>query len=122
MEDEQKYASYNALARKALTMGIPITTLLIFACLIMVTGFGGVILFGLAKGLITPLMLCIVLFIIKFKCESDSRAMEAVSWDIKGGLFRLRCKASVISFNSSDDSQTRRKNHVREWFKNNRAN
>ena len=120
MSDEQKYASYNALARKALVMGIPIITLLIFASLMMGTGFGGVMLFGL-KGLITPLALCIVLLFIKVKCESDSRAMESVFWDIKGALYRLRCKASVISFNSLDNTPKRRKGHVREWFKNNRT-
>lgn len=117
----QKYASYNALARKALIFGIPIVTLVIFICLIMVTGFGGVVLFGAAKGAIIPLMLCLVLFVIKIKCESDSRAMEALWFDIKGALYRLRCGSKVLSFTSTDDSPTRRKANVREWFKNNRA-
>ena len=121
MTERQKYASYNALARKPLIFGIPIQTLVIFMCLIMVTGFGGVMMFGAAKGLVAPLVLCFVLFAIKIKCENDSRAMEALWFDIKGALYRLRCGSKILSLTSTDNSPTRRKHNVREWFKNNRA-
>ncbi|MBS0044845.1 hypothetical protein KFE26_21495 [Shewanella sp. M16] len=119
MNEKQKYASYNVMARKGLMFGIPIITLVIFVCLIMITGFGGIVLFDL-KGLIMPLILIVILFGIRFQCESDSRAMEAVWWDLKGVFYRVRCKSNVTSFTSSPvDSPSRRKENVREWLKNN---
>lgn len=119
MNEKQKYASYNVMARKGLIFGIPIITLVIFACLIMLTGFGGMLTFGV-KALVIPLILVFILFGIKIKCESDSRAMEAVWWDIKGGFYRLRCRSSVISFTSSPvHSISRRHKNVIEWVKNN---
>ncbi len=119
MDEKQKYASYNVMARKGLIFGIPIITLVIFMCLIMLTGFGGVMMLGV-KALVIPLILLVILFGVKVKCESDSRAMEAVWWDIKGGFYRLRCRSSVTSFTSSPvHTIARRQKNVVEWVKNN---
>lgn len=118
----QEYASYNVLARKPLIAGVPIITLLIFLCLILITGFGGILLFGIGKGLIIPIILGILLFCVRIKCMDDSRAMEGVWWDIKGAISRLICQSSITSFTSTNDSLKRRKENVREWIKNNTTN
>ena len=115
----QEYASYNVLARKPLIAGVPIITLLTFLCLILITGFGGILLFGMGKGLITPIILGFILFFIRIKCMDDSRAMEGVWWDIKGSINCLICQSTVTSFTSIDDSAKRRRGNVREWIKNN---
>nr|WP_017111676.1 VirB3 family type IV secretion system protein [Vibrio tasmaniensis] len=120
-EEIQEYASYNVLARKPLIAGVPIITLLIFLCLILITGFGGILLLGIGKGLIVPIILALLLFCIRIKCMDDSRAMEGVWWDVKGAMTRLTCQSSVTSFTSTNDSPKRRKEHVREWIKNNRV-
>ncbi len=118
----QEYASYNVLARKPLIAGVPIITLLIFLCLILTTGFGGILLFGIGKGLIIPIILGVLLFSVRIKCMDDSRAMEGVWWDVKGAISRLICQSSVTSFTSTNDSLKRRKEYVREWIKNNTTN
>lgn len=118
----QEYASYNVLARKPLIAGVPIITLLIFLCLILITGFGGILLFGIGKGLIIPIILGVLLFSVRIKCMDDSRAMEGVWWDVKGAISRLICQSSVTSFTSTNDSLKRRKEYVREWIKNNTTN
>ena len=115
----QEYASYNVLARKPLIAGVPIITLLTFLCLILITGFGGILLLGIGKGLIIPIILGFILFCIRIKCMDDSRAMEGVWWDVKGAMSRLICQSTVTSFTSIDNSPKRRKENVREWIKNN---
>ncbi len=118
----QEYASYNVLARKPLIAGVPIITLLIFLCLILITGFGGILLFGLVRGLIIPIILGIVLFSIRIKCIDDSRAMDGLLWDVKGAISRFSCQNSVTSFTSTKDSLKSRREIVSDWFKNNRTN
>ncbi len=112
----QEYASYNALARQSLMFGVPIITLMIFLLLMLLSGFGGVAMFG-ALGLIPVGVLFAGLFVIRIKCMSNTRAMEEVRWELKGAWLRLRCRASVVSFTAFHGPITRRKHHVREWFK-----
>lgn len=118
-EEIQEYASYNVLARKALIGGVPIITLLIFLCLILVTGFGGLYFFDVKKGLFIPCILGVVLFLIRLKCMDDSTALDRIPWDIKALFNRLMCGSNVISLTSTDNSINRRRENVREWIKNN---
>ena len=117
MADIEQYASYNVLARKPLLGGVPIITLVIFLCLILVSAFGGVLLFGFAKGLIVPIILCTILFTIRIKCMDDSRAVDAFAWDMKGVITRIICRSSVTSYTSTDDSPKRRKEKISDWYK-----
>ena len=117
----QEYASYNVLARKPLIAGVPIIMLLVFLCLILITGGAGLLLFGPSIGLIIPAILSVLLFCIRIMCMDNSRAMDGVWWNIKGALTRLICQSSVTSFTSTNDSQKGRRENVREWFKNNTA-
>lgn len=115
----QEYASYNVLARKPLIGGVPIIMLLVFLCLILITGGAGILLFGLGVGLVIPTILSTLLFCIRIMCMDNSRAMGGVWWDIKGALTRVICQSTVTSFTSTNDSQKWRRENVREWFKNN---
>jgi type IV secretion system protein VirB3 len=115
--DLQKYASYNVLARKALICGVPILTLISFIIGMLFTGVIGVVTLGLIKGLITPLILAGGLFVIRVKCMDDSRAMEGVVWDMKGALTRLVCRSTVTSFTSTNDSKSKRKEDIHEFYK-----
>ncbi|MGL4666591.1 MAG: hypothetical protein ACRCWR_01520 [Saezia sp.] len=115
----QEYASYNVLARKPLIAGVPIITLLVFLCLMLVTGFGGIILLGVGAGLVFPTILAFALFCVRIACMDDSRAMDGVWWNVKGALTRVQCNSLITSFTSTDHSAIRRKQHVRDWFKNN---
>ena len=119
MNDIQEYASYNALARKALIAGVPVITLLIFLCLIFITGFVGIFLAGIKIGLILPVILAVILFCIKVACTDNSRAMEGVFWDFKGAITRVICKSSITSYSSHDNSPKKRRKNVTDWFKNN---
>lgn len=118
-KETQEYASYNVLARKPLIAGVPIITLLVFLCLMLVTGAGGIFLLGVGGGLIAPTLLAVMLFFIRIKCMDNSRAMSGVWWDVKGALSRIICHSIVTSFTSANDSATRRKQNVRDWIKNN---
>ena len=115
----QEYASYNVLARKPLIAGVPIIMLLVFLCLILITGGAGILMFGPRVGLIIPTILSVLLFFIRIRCMDNSRAMDEIWWDIRGGLTRLICQSSVASFTSTNDSQKRRRENVRDWLKNN---
>lgn len=115
----QEYASYNVLARKPLIGGVPIIMLLVFLCLILITGGAGILLFGPGVGLIIPAILSALLFCIRIMCMDNSRAVDGVWWDIKGALTRVICQSTVTSFTSTNDSQKWRRENVREWFKNN---
>ena len=122
MSDEiQKYASYNVLSRKALIGGVPIITLVVFLFLILITGFLGAVVVGL-YGLIIPFILVCILFWIRGQCLENSRAMESVWWDFKGWLTRLQCRSSITSFTSTDNSLTKRREVIREWFNTNSNN
>jgi type IV secretion system protein VirB3 len=120
--DIDKFACYNSLNRKALIGGVPIVTLVIFLCAMIVTGFGGVFLFDSFKALIMPVLLAFILMLVKIKCTDDSRAMESFWWDVKGAVAKIRCGSTVASFTSTSDSQRQRKGQVHEWFKNNTTN
>jgi hypothetical protein len=122
MSEIQKYAGYNVLARKALMAGIPILTLILFLCLITVSVVVGLLVFGDVRTLIIPTILIFMLFAVKVACTDDSRAMDKLGWDIKGMFYRIRCQSKIVSFTSTDASESRRKNNVREWFKNNSTN
>ena len=115
-EPLQKYASYNVLARKALMAGVPVITLIIIITLILFTGVIGILTMGLIKGVITPLLLCALLFYIRVKCIDDSRAMEGVMWDLKGALSRLKCRSNVTSFTSIDESDKKRRSQINEFY------
>ncbi|UJF17257.1 conjugal transfer protein traD [Vibrio sp. SS-MA-C1-2] len=108
MTENTQYASYNVLARKALIAGVPILTLLTFLCFMLITGFGGMMLFGFAKGLIIPSLLAMLLFFIRIKCIDDSRAMEGLKWDINSLFYRMLCRSSVISFSATDETNKQR--------------
>ena len=116
--ETQEYASYNVLARKPLIMGVPIVTLVVFLLLILGTGFGGMLMFGFAKALIIPTLLFVTLLFIRLRCKTDSRAMESMFWDIKAAVSRLICQSEVTSFTSTDDSHSRRRARINEWYKN----
>lgn len=116
--ETQEYASYNVLARKPLIMGVPIITLVVFLLLILATGFGGMLLFGFAKGLVIPTLLIVTLLFIRLQCKTDSRAMESMWWDAKAAVSRLICQSEVTSFTSTDDSTIRRRARINEWYKN----
>lgn len=116
MQEKQEYLSYNVLARKALMFGVPVITFLILLFLIVASFFAGIVLFG-AAGLIAPLFLTALLFGIRLVCMDDSRAMESVMWNVRGALSRLRCQSSVVSFTSTNDTPTKRKDHVRQFIK-----
>ncbi len=113
----QKYASYNVLARKALICGIPIITLISFLVAMLFTGVLGIMWLGLLKGIITPLLFGMGLFIIRVKCMDDSRAMEGVVWDLKGGMTRLVCRSNVTSFTSTNECKIKRKKDIHEFYK-----
>lgn len=112
----QKYASYNVLARKALIYGVPIITLVLFIALILLTGIVGILWLGLIKGIIAPLLLTGILFVIRIMCMDDSRAMESVVWDLKGIMTRLICRSNVTSFTSINDCKTKRREHIHEFY------
>ena len=117
MQDKQEYASYNVLARKPLMFGVPpIITFLILLVLIVASFFAGIVLFG-AAGLIAPLFFVALLFGIRLVCMDDSRAMESVMWNVRGALSRVLCQSSVVSFTSTNDTSKKRKDHVRQFFK-----
>lgn len=114
-EETQKYASYNVLSRNALIFGIPIITLVIFLCLMLATAFIGGSFFGI-YGLIVPLLLGCCLFWVKIECQNNSRAMESLWWDFKGWITRVKCRSSITSFTSTNDTLKKRKEKIREWF------
>ncbi|EOW9469051.1 VirB3 family type IV secretion system protein [Vibrio cholerae] len=116
--ETQEYASYNVLARKPLIMGVPIITLVVFLLLMLLTGLGGMLMFGFAKALIMPILLFVTLLFIRLRCMTDSRAMESMWWDTKAAISRLICQSEVTSFTSTDDSHTRRRARINEWYKN----
>lgn len=113
----QEFASYNVLARKALIFGVPVITLFLCIVAMLITGVIGVALGGLIKGMVVPLLLGVVVFVIRVKCMDDSRAMEDVMWDLKGALTRLICRSNVTSFTSTNDSLAKRKEDIREFYK-----
>lgn len=113
-----KYCTYNGLARSALVFGIPIPALIACLLLALVTGFLGFSILGL-KGLVFPVLVLGVIFVLRIKCQKDSRALEVLKWDFLGLLIRVINKSKVISFGSIEPNGKRRKKDVAEWFKNN---
>jgi len=113
----EKFASYNVLARKALIFGVPILTLISFLGTMLLTGALGIAFWGFPKGIIIPLLLGVGLFVVRVKCMDDSRAMEDVVWDIKGAMARLRCRSTVTSFTSIDESDKNRRERIHEFYK-----
>jgi type IV secretion system protein VirB3 len=113
----QKYASYNVLARKALIVGVPIITLISFLVAMLFTFVLGMLFMGLLQGLIIPIILACILFMIRVKCMDDSRAMEGVMWDLKGALTRLQCRSTITSFTSNDTSISKRREQINEFYK-----
>jgi type IV secretion system protein VirB3 len=105
------------LARKALIFGVPIVTLLLFLGLILLTAVVGVMSMGFLKGIIIPILLAAGLFSIRVICMDDSRAIEAVTWDLKGAMTRLVCRSSITSFTSVDESIKKRKEVISEFYK-----
>ena len=114
---QQRYASYNVLARKALIFGVPIIALVSFLVAILFTGVIGVSWLGFPRGIILPLILAGLLFTVRVMCMDDSRAMEGVLWDFKGALTRLLCRSTVTSFTSTNDSKAKRREQIHEFYK-----
>lgn len=120
-EAQDKYASYNSLARKPLVMGIPIIVLVLGCALMLITAVLGGLVFGI-KGLVIPSLILLGLIYVRIRCEKDSRAAEDIKWELKAFLTRIQCQSNTISYTSIDNNPIRRKKHVSEWFKNNTTN
>ncbi|MGF1872003.1 conjugal transfer protein traD [Photobacterium indicum] len=118
----QAYASYNVMARKALIGGVPIILLVATMGVMLITGFAGVLWLGFGLGMIIPSVLALGLFIVRVRCMDNSRAMDALQWELKGVWGRIRCRSSVTSFTSTNNATAKRKAHALEWFKNNTVN
>ena len=112
----QQYASYNVLARRPLMFGLPIIPLLILLIAMVASFFAGIFWLGLV-GLVFPVFFAGVLFTLRLMCMEDSRAIESLKWDFRGGLSRLLCRSSIVSLSSTNDTQQRRKAYVSQFLK-----
>jgi len=119
LEYEDKYSSYNSLNRNPLMFGIPILPFILIMVSMVITGFGGYAYFESPKAFIIPLILLMVLFVIRLYCMDNSRAMESMWWDLKGGIAKLRCKSSITSYSSNIENQKTKEAVINAWFKNN---
>jgi type IV secretion system protein VirB3 len=119
MESEklEKFATYNGLARVALMYGIPIIPLISLCIAALFTGVIGIMLVGVIKGLVLPIICMAMLFGIRVMCLDDSRAIEALTWDIKGALTRVICRSTVTSYTSINETKSKRKDVIREFYK-----
>jgi type IV secretion system protein VirB3 len=111
---EDEYASYNGMNRPALAMGIPLMPLLFGGFLIVFGGFLGLMLIG-GYGLIFPVIVGLVLFIIRLICEDDPNAMKIISWRLKGSCLRLGQKHDVLILTSGDEKK--KVSHAKRFFK-----
>lgn len=116
-EEKTKFATYNGMARNALIFGVPTMTLVTLLFCTLLSLFGGIFLFG-AGGVVLPLLSITLIFVVKFKCESNSRAIDELMWDIKGGFLRILCHSTIVSFSSCEDTPLKRKINVQKFFKN----
>ncbi|WP_394213464.1 conjugal transfer protein traD [Enterovibrio calviensis] len=115
--DKTEYASYNGLARNALTFGVPTITLISLMCFTLFSLILGVWLVGAIAGLVLPALSLALIFVIKFKCEEDSRAVDEWMWELKGAYLRALCQSSIASFSSYEESARKRRKHVQQFFK-----
>ena len=115
---ETQYASYNVLSRKALIFGVPILLLVSILCAALVTGFSALFIWGM-KGMLVPVLFAFALLGVRIQCQDDSRAMDRLRWNAKSGLSRLRCQSTITSFTHLNVSPMKRKQDVKDFFKNN---
>jgi len=111
------YPSFNSLRRQPLIFGVPVILLVFSLCAMLLTGFAGVALFGVA-GLMLPLLIAASLVAVRFMCQQDPLAAHKWLWDMKGLLIRLRCKRGITSLTPATYTLKRRKSDARQWLKN----
>ncbi len=117
-QEQDVYASYNSLGRKPLILGIPIIVLVFGLLAILLSAILSIVTVGI-KGLVIPALFVFLLIYVRIRCEHDSRAIEDIYWDIRGGLVRIVSQSRIVSFSYIDDTERKRKQHVSEWLKNN---
>ncbi|WP_050799218.1 hypothetical protein [Vibrio ichthyoenteri] len=117
MEKEQdEYLSYNMLARKPLVGGVPLMLGLLMLILIVFTTFIAVFLGSILFATI-PFSLAISLFVIKFLCEDDSRAVDKIKWTMKGLALRLVHHSMTIQVSPQLTSKKKRSERINDFFK-----
>ncbi len=121
--DQEKafYASYGGLGRVALMWGVPLFPFLAICFLSIFSAVGGMLCFGIVKGLIFPCVCVLVLLALKVVCEGDDRAIDRLRWKGKGvGLFLLSGK-KVLFIGADFTSHHARKKNATRFFKENRC-
>lgn len=103
-EEKQKFASYNAMNRPALFMGIPLMIFISVAGVALVTGFPAMYFWG-PKGLLVPSLFGLFLFVVKLICEGDPNALAVMKWRIKGKMLRIKTGSKILTFNAARDER-----------------
>lgn len=110
------YLSYNMLARKPLVGGVPLMLGLAMLIAIVITVFIAVLAESILLATI-PFVLLISLFVIKFLCEDDSRAVDKMKWTVKGVLLRLQHQSMVINISPQLTSSKKRSERINDFYK-----
>lgn len=121
MEEYEKvgYLSFNAMSRKPQVFGIPMMILVFSGIFIVLSAIAGALFFEDVRALFFPLLGIAWLFIVRLVSVNDSRAMEKLSWRLKGLIYLFKCRSSVASFSSNINKNDKEvKRYVSEYFKN----
>lgn len=116
MDEENKYISYNMLARNPLTYGVPFMLGLVMLFLIVASVFLAIIV-GYKFLWLIPFTLLFLLVAIKLVSENDSRAVEKLSWKIRALFFRLKFGGILLNVSPQLTSKTKQREKINDFFK-----
>lgn len=118
-EEKSQYLSYGGLGRVPLMWGIPLFPFLIFSFLTVASAVAGFMVLGFLFGLILPTFFSLCLFAMRLICEDDDRAIERLTWKLKGAAIFVKNGRKLIAVGSDFISTAERKRNAYRFFKEN---
>ncbi len=110
------FAAYKGMGTVSMWMGVPLLPLLLLLVIALVTGFGGLILFGMI-GLLGPFICALIIFGLKVICENDNKALEGVKWTFRAWKLRFKKMSRVLTVSSNSTGAKAKHDHFYRYLK-----